>query len=253
MNAKFAFEQSTVLEAVVKRVETSMKKVMFKMSKDIQSRITKIVGTKKLARGDDVDWDAILDDLQDEYGVALGAGLAIGQNKSYLFGEREIGTHFGYKHGEIGPAGTFDFKTIPKGVIKESEQIAAKISDSTIENFVVGNKRKFLRQNVRTIVQNGVDAGLSSTEINEKIAKLFKNNTEWKVAEITRTEVPRAYNNGRMAAGFKAGAKKARIILGGRPCSWCIANAPLVKTMAQAQEYFAVHHITNDCSILPIL
>ena len=186
-------------------------------------------------------------------GREMNVSIINGAKSSYLYGFKEIANGLGHSDGDKGKEGFFKFDHMGKEAFNRTKETAKRISQKTINDMMVGNAQKFAKKNIRNIIKQGLAAGKSDEEIAKGIRGFFGDAKQWKVDEIIRTEIPMAYNMGRIDAAKKDGIKKARIELGGRPCSWCVDNFESVKTIDQAYEYMNAHHPNNDCTVVPLI
>jgi len=186
-------------------------------------------------------------------GNELTVSVVQGHKAGFLYGFGEVASGLGFKPGDEGRVGKFDFDYMSPETFNRAKQSARRISNKTIDGMMKGDAKKFARRNVRNIVKEGIRTGKSDTDIANEIGQFFDDSKYWKAAEITRTEIPLAYNYGRIDAARKDGLTKARIYLGGRPCNWCIDNHLDVRTLDQAEAYMNAHHPNNDCTVVPLI
>lgn len=201
--------------------------------------------------------------MQDEEGINLvlksvtGRELTIslvkGLKIAYLYGFKGVALRLGFKDGDKGKKGTFSFKHMSQEAFERAKKAASKVSKGTLDIMLSGDSSKFKRKNLKAIIMEGIKEGKPATEVAEKIGELFDKTKFWKAAEITRTEIPLAYNLGRIDAARRDGLIKARIELGGNPCSWCVDNHINVTTLDEAEEYMSVHHPNNNCTVIPLV
>lgn len=186
-------------------------------------------------------------------GRELTVSIVEGTKTSYLWGFEEIATGLGFADGDAGRAGVFRFDYMPKEAFNKAKRAGNRISRDTIDRMMKGDAKKFAKRNVKNIIKDGIREGKPASDIASGIGSFFDDTKYWKAAEITRTEIPMAYNLGRIEAARTDGLKKAKIELGGRPCHWCIDNHEGVHTLDQAESYMNAHHPNNDCTVVPLI
>jgi len=186
-------------------------------------------------------------------GNELTVSVVEGHKTSFLYGYGEIASGLGFKPGDEGKVAAFNFDYMSPEAFERAKKSASRLSNKTINGMMKGDKSKFARRNVRNIIKDGIKTGKADTDIANSIGKFFDDSKYWKASEITRTEIPLAYNYGRIDAARTDGLKKARIYLGGRPCQWCIDNHGDVTTLDEAEAYMNAHHPINDCTVVPLI
>lgn len=205
---------------------------------------------RKLAKGDDEATIVIESSIT---GKELNVSLIQGNKESYLFGYKEIAKALGYKDGDRGKVGIFKFNYLSPETFEATKSAASRLSNKTIRDMMNGVSPKFAKRNVKNIIRTGIKEGKPATDIAAELSKFFDDTKFWKVAEIVRTEIPKAYNIGRINAARTDGIKKAKIELGAKPCQWCVDNSPDVRTLRQAEEYMNAHHVNNNCTVIPLI
>jgi HK97 family phage portal protein len=195
-----------------------------------------------------------LDDAEDSIDVILngveGDELAVtltsATEKAYLVGgkgiARKLGTSFG-------------FDRVPEEAARAMLKRALKLSESTISDLLHGESGTG-RGNLRQVLIDAMREGKSVDAISKSVEEFFDEAKAWKAARIARTEPARAYNDGRYDVATSAGVKKARIMLGGNPCEYCVEMAAQFADGApidEVYEFFDSHHPHVDCTLVPVV
>lgn len=255
---KFNFTFSNDLEKLINRLE---KKILFAFETPRKKLIKAIkkhwpYSNKKLSKQEvklAEEDDVVQLIISGVSGRELSAALVEGQKQTWLMGYREIAEGLGRKNGDEGVEGVFDFNSLPEDAMEAAKQAGVLISENTLNTMMHGISGQEAQRAMESILYSGLNNRLTSSEMAKNISNAFQEMAAWKAAEITRSELPRAYNYGRISAAQNDGLTKARIILGGKPCSWCETNAPYVQTLEDANLYMEVHHPNNDCTVVPII
>jgi len=253
---KFSFSVSNELEKILKKQERILIDELGKVRKKLVRAIYKHWPIKskseKLAEVtlQDDDVSIILEAVR---GNELTGKLVEGMKETWLMGYREVAEGLGRSDGEYGTEGIFDFNSMPEDAFEAAKQAGNLISEKTLQDMMYGISSRAANQAMESILYSGLSRRLTSSDMAKNLSSAFKNMEAWKSSEIIRTELPRAYNYGRISAAKNDGLTKARIMLGGKPCPWCENNAPFVQTLDDAALYMEVHHPNNDCTVVPMI
>lgn len=249
-DTKFQFTRSVSIDGISTKTDERLVEDFDRIKKKTIKTWMDVARKKKLQTGES-EANFVID--TSVTGNELTVSIIEGQKSSFLYGYGQVASGLGFSSGDAGRVGTFDFDFMPKAAFERAKKSASRISNNTINNMMRGDKAKFAKRNVRNIIKEGIRTGKADSDIAKQLGEFFDDSKYWKAAEITRTEIPLAYNYGRIDAARTDGLKKARIELGGRPCSWCIDNHTLVRTLDQAETYMDAHHPNNDCTVVPLI
>lgn len=237
--------KNTIAQQLNKDLDNMKNKIIRLLKKEISNSTLTLASSSK-------DTIKALEILESITGKELSISIIDGKKKSYLQGYKNFATKLGFKNGDEGKNGKFIFDFVNPDTFNKFKKSAEEISKKSIDGFVNGTTPKFSENNLKNVLLDGLVRGKSNEMISQDINDFFENIKSYKVAEIIDTELPNAFNLGRIDAAKTSGISKARIELGNNPCDWCVENSENVTTLEEAEEYMAEHHPNNDCMVIPI-
>ncbi|RLC80246.1 MAG: hypothetical protein DRJ03_22060, partial [Chloroflexi bacterium] len=148
-----------------------------------------------------------------------------------------------------------EFDRVPEEVLREIEERELELAESTVVDFKHGEPESG-RLNIERILRQGIEERWTIDEVSAKVEEVFNDMASWKAARIVRTEIPKAFEKGKIDVAKSAGVTRARISLGSTPCEACVDFFNSIPEeglpIAEVEEFFANHHPNVDCTFVPI-